>query len=423
MPFAGPGTGTPSGRAPFDALAATVLARCEAVAACTEEPGAITRPFPSGAMRDAQSLLRSWMEAAGLDVRVDAVGNVVGRRAAPTDDAPVLLIGSHLDSVRNAGRYDGVLGVLAALATVEAIGPEPLPFHVDAIAFCDEEGLRFGSTYFGSLAVAGAFPDRLLEVRDAQGTSLGEALDRAGYGPDRIRDAAYDPARTLGFLELHIEQGPRLEELRTPLGIATAIAGQTKAHVRFRGRAAHAGTTPMHLRRDALAGAAAWIVAVERRAGRTPDLVATIGDVRAEPGALNVVAGAATCTLDVRHERDGVRVAAVGQIREAAADLGRQRGLNVEWETLVDEPSRPLDPAWIDRLRQLIGAPSLVSGAGHDAAVLSTFAPCALLFVRSPGGVSHHPEEAVARGDVAAAIEAMTAFVRSLAADAGADVA
>lgn len=421
MPAAAPDTASDAGRPSFDALADTVLARCEAMAACTEEPGAITRPFPSDAMRDAQGVLRGWMEGAGLRVRTDPVGNVVGRRPGPRDDAPVLLMGSHLDSVRNAGRYDGVLGILAGLAVVEALGPGPLPFHVDVIAFCDEEGVRFGATYFGSLAATGAFPERLLEVRDPEGVTLRDALARAGYEPERIPEAAYDPDRTLGYLELHIEQGPRLEDLRAPLGIATAIAGQTKALVRFRGRAAHAGTTPMHLRRDALAGAAAWIGKVERRAGRTPDLVATVGDVRAEPGALNVVAGEATCTLDVRHERNAERIAAVAELRAAASDLARQRGLDVEWDTRVDEPSRPLDPAWAERLRGLTEAPTMVSGAGHDAAILSTFAPSALLFVRSPGGVSHHPAEAVARSDVSAALRAMTAFVRSHAADAAAD--
>ena len=401
----------------FRPHARRVLARCDVLAGCTETPGAITRGFPSGAMTRAQELLRGWMAEAGLETRVDPIGNVIGRRRAAADVAPVLLLGSHLDSVRDAGRYDGVLGVLAAVGVLEALGPERLPFHVDAIAFCDEEGLRFGSTYFGSRAVTGALQAHHLGVTDGEGVTLAEALQRAGYAPDRIEEARYDSARTLGFLELHIEQGPRLERLGVPLGVAPAIAGQTKATVTFTGRAGHAGTTPMDERRDALTGAAAWCLAVEEHAHHTPGLVATVGRLQAEPGAVNVVAGRASCALDVRHERDAARLAAVEALRSAAVDIARARGLNVEWELLVDAGTTPLDEGLAARLERIAGAPRLASGAGHDAAVMAAFTPTALLFVRSPGGVSHHPDEAVDEADVAAALEAMTALVMELAAD------
>ena len=397
-------------------LATDVLARCEAIAACTEEPGRITRPFPSRAMHDAQRLLRGWMRDAGLDVRTDPVGNVIGRRSATRDDAPVLLLGSHLDSVRDAGRYDGVLGVLAALA-VATLDGAPLPFHLDVIAFCDEEGLRFGATFFGSRAVTGTFPPELLDVRDADGISLRNALERAGYEPDAIPSAAYDPAQMLGYLELHIEQGPRLERANAPLGIATAIAGQSKLAVTFEGHANHAGTTPMDARRDALVGAAEWIQAVEARAVATPDLVATVGRISAEPGAVNVVPGRVQATLDVRHERDAERVAAVAELRAAADEIARRRGLRATFAVQEETDSMPLDPDLRARLERATGAPTFVSGAGHDAGVMSGFTPSALLFVRSPGGLSHHPDEAVHAHDLAAALEALTWVVEDAARD------
>ena len=404
---------SPPGRAL--ALARVVLGRCDALAGCTEEPGVITRPFPSQAMTRAQDMVCGWMAEAGLDPQIDPIGNVIGRRRASHPDAPVLLIGSHLDSVRNAGRYDGVLGVLAAIATVEAVADADLPFRIDVIAFCDEEGLRFGSTFFGSLAVAGSLGEVHLGVTDADGITLAEALADAGYAPHRTADAAYDPARTLGYLELHIEQGPRLERERVPLGVVPAIAGQTKASVAFNGRAAHAGTTPMDARRDALAGAAEWALAVERHARNAAGLVATVGRIQAEPGAVNVVAGRATCTLDVRHEADAVRIAAVEALRSTAEDIARERGLRIEWDVLVDDATAPLDEELATLLERLTGAPRVVSGAGHDAAVLARFTRAALLFVRCPGGVSHHPDEAVAEKDVAVALDAMAGFVRALA--------
>lgn len=412
-----------------ESAAGRVLERCDVLARCTTEPGRITRLFPSQAMSDAQDILQGWMEAAGLAVRVDAVGNLIGRLASrgtgsgtlsgsiANADTPVLLMGSHLDSVRNAGRYDGVLGVLTALAVAEELSGRELPFHLDVVALCDEEGVRFGATYFGSLALSGAFPRELLELRDAAGITLHKALEQAGYDPGAIGGAAYDPERTLGYLELHIEQGPRLEELDRPLGIATAIAGQTKASVRFDGRAGHAGTTPMHLRRDALAGAAEWVVAVEARAQQTAGLVATVGELTPDPGALNVIAGSATCSLDLRHERDADRIAAVADLRNTARDIARRRGLNATVEIHVDEASTPLDRRFIGRLERLTGAPTMVSGAGHDASVMSRLTPSALLFVRSPGGVSHHPDEAVFERDVAEALRAMMSFALDLAGD------
>lgn len=394
--------------------AGRVLDRCDAVAACTEEPGRITRPFPSNAMMRAQERLRGWMRDAGLQVRTDAIGNVIGRRPAATGDASVLLMGSHLDSVRDAGRYDGVLGVLAALSVAEAVA-EPLPFHLDVVAFCDEEGTRFGTTFFGSLALVGAFPESYLDLTDADGVRLREALARHGYRPDEIPSAAYDPQKTIGYLELHTEQGPVLEGLGAPLGLATAIAGQTKGAMRFEGRAAHAGTIPIDGRRDALAGAAEWTLAVEAQARRVPGLFATVGRIQAEPGAVNVVAGAATCSLDVRHAEDATRGAAVTSLLGSAREIARRRGLTAAWTAHVEEPARPLDAGLLDILRRRTDAPTLVSGAGHDAAVLSAFTPTALLFVRCPGGVSHHPDEAVRAADLTLALQAMDGFVRDLA--------
>ena len=254
-----------------------VLARCDALAGYTEEPGMITRPFPSEAMRGVHACLRSWMEAAGMTVNRDAAGNMIGHYPGADEKARTFLIGSHLDTVPNAGKYDGILGVLLGVAAMQALQAKRLPFAVDVVAFCEEEGIRFRTPYFGSLALSGRFDAKLLERTDAAGISLSDALRSFGLDPARIHEAAYSANKALGYLEVHIEQGPVLESRNLPLGIVEAIVGQSRLWLHFEGKAGHAGTQPMDLRHDALTAAAEFLLAVEQQARSVEGLRATVG--------------------------------------------------------------------------------------------------------------------------------------------------
>ena len=409
-------------RPDYVALAKEVLARCEVLAGYTEEPGQITRPFPCEAMRGVHSSLRDWMRAAGLSVRVDAIGNMIGRYGAQ-DAGRVFLIGSHLDSVPNAGKYDGVLGVLLGVAAVQALGGERLPFGLEIVGFCEEEGVRFRMPFLGSMALAGCFESALLQRRDDSGVTLGDALQNFGLDPTRVNDAAYSPGSVLGYLEAHIEQGPALDSINRPLGVVEGITGQCRLWLRFMGQAGHAGTLPMGLRRDALAAAAEFVLAVEARARSVKDLVATVGKLQVEPGAGNVVPGSATLILDVRHAQDTIREQNHIAMLDQAAAIARRRGVTYSLDCSESYPAVPADRQLTELLAKaadLVGysAPRMVSGAGHDAGIMARLAPMTMLFLRSPGGVSHHPDEAVREEDVAAALEVMVAFLKLLAGDA-----
>ncbi len=292
------------------AAARLVLERADELAGFTEEPGRITRPLASPSLAQAMGRLREWMEAAGMETRSDALGNLVGRRGG----GPALMIGSHLDSVADAGRYDGILGVLVGLAVVEALD-EDVP--VELVAFADEEGLRFQSTFLGSRAFVGKLEADELELRDPDGVTLGEAIE----GP--LGEPLFDGARA--YFEVHIEQGPVLEAAGLPLGVVTAIAGQTRFNLAFEGHAGHAGTTPMDLRRDALGAAAEFVLAAERLANDTPGLVATVGEIGIPHGACNVIPGRVEATLDIRHQDDAVRERAIATLREQTDQICERR--------------------------------------------------------------------------------------------------
>jgi allantoate deiminase len=410
--------------AAFSALARRILERADAIAAFTEEPGKITRPLATPAMVAATGKVEEWMRAAGMETRVDPIGNLVGRWAPAGTTGGTLLIGSHLDSVADAGRYDGVLGVLAGLAVVEGLrdrGAAP-PFALEVLAFADEEGLRFQSTLLGSRAFTGRLREDELAVRDAEGTTLADALRAAGRDPDRLADAARDPADLLGWFELHIEQGPVLEARDLPLGVVSAIAGQNRFRVAFEGHAGHAGTVPMDLRRDALAAAAEFVLAAERTARDEPGLVATVGEIAVPDGAVNVVPGRAEVTLDIRHQDDDIRRQAIERLRTETGETAAARGVAVAWEPIAEHDATPCSP----RLRALaaeavaaigVRVHELPSGAGHDAVALAEIAPVAMLFVRCKDGISHHPAESVREDDVALAIAAAIGFVERLAAE------
>jgi allantoate deiminase len=330
----------------------------------------------------------------------------------------VLLTGSHVDTVPDAGRFDGVLGVAIALAAVRALGRRRLRFAIEVIAFSEEEGIRFRLPYLGSRALVRTLGVQELARVDEAGVSVAEAIDRFRLNVEELGAAAIT-AGTFAFLEVHIEQGPVLEALGLPLGVVTGVAGQMQVEVIFRGRANHAGTTPMHLRHDALAAAAAWIGCVEALAKRTDGLVATVGTMRVSPGAANVVPGTAVVSVDVRHALDEVRRSAMRDLLAAAEREGGRRGVTVTARELSRQEAVRMEPGLVERIAAAVeeaGFPvhRMVSGAGHDAMILAKAVPAAMLFVRTPGGLSHHPDETVAAADVEAAIGVLLSVMERL---------
>lgn len=399
-----------------DNLVDEILHRCDLIAECSETLGEITRTFLRPPMRRVHEHLRDWMTAAGLDVRVDAIGNMIGRRPSATER--IFAIGSHVDTVPNAGKYDGVLGVLLGIAAMHYLRNQKFRKTAEVIAFSEEEGVRFRTPYLGSRAVCGCIDPQLLTQCDIAGVTLAQAIRNFGLNPDAIPSAAYQPNEPAGYFEVHIEQGPVLESLNAPLGVVTAIIGQSRFVLTLIGHAGHAGTQPMAMRRDALAAAAEWIVAVESLARSTDGLRATVGRIEVEPGATNVVPGLARLTLDVRHEDNGVRCQTANRLLAEARTIAQRRSLELQVAPTLDESSTPCDGGMTDRLVAAVASSGmpvhrLVSGAGHDAVVMATRCPVAMLFIRSPGGVSHHPDERVERADVRAALDVMIRFLTS----------
>ena len=388
-----------------------IIERCRKLAAHTEEPGFITRTFLSEAMHAVHADVGTWMQHAGMKVSIDAVGNIRGYYAGATPDAPRLIIGSHLDTVPHAGAFDGILGVVLGVELVELLVGRRFPFAIEVVGFSEEEGVRFGVPFIGSRALIG-------DVDESLSALAAEAIRAYGLDPSKIGDARVI-GPTIGYLEFHIEQGPVLESLNLSLGVVTAIAGQSRLEVRFEGHANHAGTTPMQLRHDALAGAAEWIGAVEREALAGRDLVATVGKVDARPGAGNVIAGSAALSLDVRHVDDGIRQQAVARLLDSAKQISGRRGLSVTSELRLDQPAAPMDAGLTEVLAEAVRASGhadhrMPSGAGHDAMIMAKHMPAAMLFLRSPGGISHHPDESVLAQDVAAALETGKYFLDQL---------
>ncbi|MGI4757872.1 MAG: Zn-dependent hydrolase, partial [Janthinobacterium lividum] len=366
----------------------------------------------------ANDLVATWMRSAGLNVSMDAAGNLRGLRASTVTAAGTFVLASHLDTVPNAGAFDGPLGVLLALAVVEQLGADALPFHIEVIAFSEEEGVRFGVPFIGSRALVGTLDDTLLSRTDAAGTSVREDLRSNGLDEARLPLAVLK--QPLGYLEFHIEQGPELDSEGLPLGVVESIAGQSRYIVTFTGSANHAGTTPMRLRHDAMAAAAEWIVEVERYANATPTLVATCGSVQTLPGVGNIIAGTVQASLDVRSANDLTREDAVTHLLDAARRSAANRGVTVDASLQMQQAAVPLDRGLLRLLEDAVdstGAPirRMVSGAGHDAMIVAPHMPAAMLFLRTPGGLSHHPKEAVLPDDVDLALQTGVAFVRALA--------
>ena len=407
----------------IEASANITMERCDILGSLSEESDCLTRPFASNAMRKANEAVATWMRAAGMTVQQDKIGNIIGRYEANRTDAKTLLLGSHLDSVRDAGKYDGPLGVMIALACVERLHArqERLPFAIEVLGFADEEGLRYHTAYLGSNVVAGTFDPAVLSSTDADGIPMAEAIRAFGGDPDphALQTPRWQRDDLLGYCEVHIEQGPVLEALNLPIGVVSAIAGQNRINVRFVGEAGHAGTVPMALRHDALCAAAEFVLSVETLARNLPGLVATVGQVNVQPGASNVIPGQVTLSLDIRHQDNAVREQACRQLEVRTREIGLARGVLPTWQYLQGHDAVPCGPHLSELFAQAIkdlGYPvhTLTSGAGHDAAVLSQLTDIAMLFVRCKGGISHNPAESVTPEDVGIAINVLERFLHLL---------
>ena len=401
---------------------ALIVARVDELAGFSEEEGALTRRYGSQALLDAMALAERWLRDAGLATRRDAIGNLIGRLEGERPGLPALAVGSHLDTVRDAGRWDGPLGVLLAIDQAAARGGAALPFALEAVVFADEEGLRFPTAYLGSHVWAGLWDGAELALTDADGVTVETAIRAMGCDPARVGEGARNPGELLGWCEAHIEQGTRLERAGLPLGVVTTIQGQTRCSATFRGQAGHAGTTAMDARRDALLAAAEWALGVEAEGLAGDGLVATVGRFAVGPGAANVIPGLAVASLDLRHPDDATRRAAVASLAALAEEIAAKRGVTVDWAQHTDNVAVAFSPRLQALLAQAVegttgaAAPRLASGAGHDAAPLARITDVSMLFVRCQDGISHNPAESVTCADVAAAVAALDRFVDLLAA-------
>jgi allantoate deiminase len=405
------------------ARASRLVERCRELARISDVPNETTRLFLSAATHKAQGLLTHWMRDAGLRTRIDDAGSLRGFRPAdptrPTQDAPTLLLFSHIDTVPNAGAFDGLLGIMVGLSVVEELGSRSLPYNIELIAFAEEEGVRFGFPFLSSLAATGGLTEAQLALKDTDGVTVADALRNFGLDPERIARTCPVPAGSFAGLEVHIEQGPVLDSANEALGVVEGVIGQSRLRFTFEGQANHAGTTPMALRHDALVAAARWIVDLERYASEGEQLVATVGHVEVMPGAGNVVPGRVHATLDVRHPLDKVRREAVEVITSAAVAAAAPLGVRVESSLSAEQVSVPMDSGLTRALqaaakRAGYSARTMFSGAGHDAMILAPHLPTTMLFVRSPCGLSHHPQETVREEDVEAAIATVLAFLDDL---------
>lgn len=397
------------------------IAECTLIARMTEESGRTTRRFLTPPVRDVHARLRNRMEELAMTVRLDAAGNLRGLWQPDGSCQRRILVGSHIDTVPDAGAYDGVLGVVLALEFIELAREMRLPLPIEVIAFSEEEGVRFRVPFIGSRAVAGRFDPALLALRDAEGVALEDAIRGFGLDPALINEAAFDD-NVIGFFEVHIEQGPVLEAENLRVAAVTGIVGQSRLTLEFAGQANHAGTTPMNLRKDALAGAAEMVAAVEATAQQIEGLVATVGKIEVSPNAGNVVPGLAEFSLDVRHADDRVRSNAVEELSAKANAIAARRGLALQMTRQLDQPAVTMDErmtTYVSDSIEAAGFPpkQMYSGAGHDAMVMASRVPTTMLFLRSPGGLSHCPAESIREEDVEAALRVGSKFLERVAAE------
>lgn len=399
-----------------------IMARADALARFSAD-GAdmLTRLYLTPDHQAAAQQVMQWMREAKLAVHMDAAGTVVGRLEGAQPDAPTVLFGSHIDTVRNAGKYDGNLGVLIAIQAAQRIAAsgKPLPFAIEVLAFGDEEGVRFPVTLTSSRAIAGIFDPATLDVADQDGITLRAALTHFGCDPAAIAGIRRDPGKILCYLEAHIEQGPVLQDKNLPVGIVTAISGATRLKVQVQGVAGHAGTVPMDMRRDACAAAAEMTLAVERIAKGNPDVVGTVGRLVVLPGAVNVIASGAEFTVDVRSPDNAARAAALSAMRAEFTAIAKRRSVDLHVDGFYDEQaatcSEPVMRALENSIAaQGISALRLPSGAGHDGLAMHALCPFGMLFIRCKDGISHNPAEQVMAADVQTATEICVHFLTTL---------
>lgn len=397
-----------------------IMQWCDTIGAWSEQDEGLTCSYLTPVHQRTAAQLAEWMREAGMDVSIDAVGNVAGRYQSDRPDAKVLMTGSHYDTVRDGGKYDGRLGIVLPIAIVRHLHQrgERLPFHLDIVGFAEEEGVRFKSTFLGSNAIVGRFDPGLLDRTDSAGISMRQALDDAGHDPAAIASIARDPASMLGFVEVHIEQGPVLLEHGLAAGVVTAIAGSSRYLVSLTGLASHAGTTPMTMRRDAAAAAADIVLMVEQRCSQGAALVGTVGQLEVPNGSVNVIPGHCTLSVDVRAADDAVRLAAVRDVLDNIAAICARRQIEARIEQIVSASAAPCAPWLMKQLGSAVernGLPrfELASGAGHDAMAMAGITDVAMLFVRcGNGGISHNRLETMTTDDAELAAQVMLAFLR-----------
>ena len=408
-------------------LADQIFSRIEALAQLSEESHQLTRRSFTTEHRRANDLVREWMQQIGMTVHTDAVGNIIGRLNSGADHigsevnpnaTPALLIGSHLDTVRNGGKFDGMLGVVLPLVCLQHLQEhnKTLPYPVEVIGFCDEEGVRFPSTLLGSRALAGTLNPAVLNECDDEGFSVAQALVEFGAS-GTLESCARSANDYLGFIECHIEQGPVLEQEDLPIGLVTGISGASRFRITVTGKAGHAGTVPMGMRKDALVAACECIVEIETLCSSINNLVGTVGQITALPGAGNVIPGDVEFSLDLRIADDKRLADATSQIEQALQKIAKRRQISIDIEQNYHASSVACDPDLSNQLGESIKRTgyrihSLPSGAGHDAMAIASITRIAMLFVRCKEGVSHHPDESISRNDAAAAAQVLINFLQ-----------
>ena len=402
----------------FKTSAERVMRRCEALAAVSESGDYIERTYLSDSHKRANAIVEGWIAEAKAEHWQDAVGNVWGRLPSQDADSKTLILGSHLDTIVDAGKYDGILGVLMAVELLHLLRSQSiaLPFNIDVVGFCDEEGVRFGATLLGSYAIADRWKDDWLDLTDVNGVSIAEAMTSFGLDSTKVSDAAIPRENLAGYLEVHIEQGPVLDRANLPVGVVTAIAGARRFNFVIEGESGHAGTVPMEMRKDALVGACLCVQEVEK-AANLYDVVATVGDINCHPGAVNVVPGNVQFSLDIRSARDKTRDAAFAWLTDRFDSILNSRDLAMSWQEIHKAPSVACSSKWQRTLEKSIAdcnleVLSLPSGAGHDAMAMENITPLGMLYVRCKDGISHHPAESIMVQDVEVAMEVlMTAII------------
>lgn len=412
------------GRYNYQQRAEKIMRRVKELAAISEDKNNITRTFGTEAFVAGCSKVQSWMKQAGLQTKIDNIGNVRGRWNCGSPGAKTLVIASHIDTVINAGKYDGPLGVMMGIDAIENIAAAKikLPFNIEIIAFSDEEGVRFHTTYLGSRVVAGSFSNSLLAMKDEKGDSLQQVIAAMGGDINKLAADAIDKEEWLGYFEIHIEQGPVLYEKKIPVAVVTHIAGQQRAEITFKGIAGHAGTVPMDMRADALCAASEFIVEMEKYAlAHKNDVVATVGKLHIPSSVSNVIPGTVICSVDLRSANENILTSAHQSVKRICSDTCNKRKIAFDWKTIQSMAPVACDKKMVMLLKQAVveggsKVVELVSGAGHDAVPVSAVAPISMLFVRCFKGISHNPLENVETEDIAAAAEVTDYFIQQLSA-------